>query len=205
MKKYLTLCLILATSFSIMAKDMQDEEFEEKRYYRLKVAGALPGTLESEVGEVDTGIGIEGFVEGVYRPSQRTEVAAGIGFQGHGNMETTNNGTQGTFYSVPLYVSLKSNLFGWPLYGKALGGVALNFKTSDFDAEYAYGLSEVKYDHGTYWALGAGVDLGRFEVEALYSVNSISFAYKDGTEEKTSGKILDKRITLGLSYSFDAK
>ncbi len=88
MKKYLTLSLILATSFSIMAKDMQDEEFEEKRYYRLKIAGALPGTLESEVGQVDTGIGIEAFAEGVYRPSEKTEVAAGLGFQGHGNIET---------------------------------------------------------------------------------------------------------------------
>lgn len=204
MRRFTTLCMILATSFSIMANDTKKEEFDSKKYIRIKAGGSLPGTLESDIDTLDTGIGMELMVEGVYRATENLEVASGIGFQGHGNMDTSY-GTQNSFYSVPLYISVKRNFFSLPIYAKGLGGLSLNMETDDFDYKYANGLSSVEYEHGYYWAAGAGIELGRIEVEALYSENKISFNYQESGEEKNSGKIVDKRITINLSYAFELK
>lgn len=62
-------------------------------------------------------------------------------------------------------------------------------------------MREIK--NGYYYGAGLGLDLGNFEIEALYSVNELEgkFDYTDGTTYYS--KMDNNRVSLGISYAFE--
>lgn len=141
--------------------------------------------------------GMEFMLESFYRPNKKIEVASGIGYQEHGKLK---DGGSKTFYSIPLYVSFKYNIFSSPLYTKFIGGFSLNKN------EFEYIDSTYKTNHGYYAGAGLGIEFWNIELEGIYSLNSISFHSKT-TDENTvvydnTKDIIYSRVSLNIAYKF---
>lgn len=190
MRKYIVIIMLLALSSLCFAGG-------EGKYLRIRLGGSFPGEIQ-DVNDTknDSKEGIEVMIEGVYRINDKFEVASGLGYQEHGKIKATD---ADTFYSIPLYISGKYNIFSGPLYAKILGGISFN--KSRFDISDAYSTN-----HGYYVGAGLGLEFGNFELEGMYSINSISFNYKtteDGEEiTKDTDDMLDIRIAASISYKF---
>jgi len=191
---------------------------KKNKFIRVKGYFDLPGQIggykyaqEGKIKLSDIDAGIEGMIEGVYRVSKKTEVAMGIGFQGLGNINTgavvsDNN------YAIPLYISVKRNLFKSPIYLKGAIGVTWNIGSDGLKAFVAsqenstLGLTKdsITLENGLYGAVGAGLDIWKFEVEGLYSVNTIVASYTSAGTQYTR-ELENHRISVGASYAFDWK
>ena len=195
---------------------INSDEIKEQsgKFVRLKVVGGIEGKIRMRDDDGKTTVGdrdndYEALVEGVYRINEFCEVSIGTGVQKFGKLFNYYNG----YYAIPLYFSTKYNLFKSPLYIKALGGIAYNIKssgTSQFYSDLATVASytgitkdDIKIKNGYYYGAGLGLDLGNFEIEALYSVNELEgkFDYTDGTTYKK--KMDNNRVSLGISYAFE--
>jgi len=187
------------------------------KFIRVKGYIGLPGELAGNRFGVDgttklanIDAGVEGMVEGVYRFSESGEIAMGLGIQGIGNINSAGV-VSGNNYAIPLYFSGKYNFFKSPIYMKGILGVTFNYGTDDLKTfiasqEDSLGLTKdsIDLEHGLYGALGFGVDIGKIEIEGLYSVNTISSSYTNPTDNKSYTRELENhRITVGASYAFD--
>ena len=187
------------------------------KFIRVKGYIGLPGELAGNRFGVDgttklanIDAGVEGMVEGVYRFSKSGEIAMGLGIQGIGNINSAGV-VSGNNYAIPLYFSGKYNFFKSPIYMKGILGVTFNYGTDDLKTfiasqEDSLGLTKdsIDLEHGLYGALGFGVDIGKIEIEGLYSVNTISSSYTNPTDNKSYTRELENhRITVGASYAFD--
>lgn len=205
---------------NMQSKEINDAEIEKmsevNKFIRIKGNFDLPGQIEGKSYSTnitkklaDLESGISGMVEGVYRINDKNEIALGLGIQGIGYLDTYY-GVQANNYAIPFYVSAKHNLFKLPLYVKALFGVTYNIGTDDLkyfitaqeDPTWGLAESDVEIDHGFYGGLGMGVDIGKIEVEALYSINTINATFQYSGSEY-SRELRNHRISLGLSYAFD--
>ena len=135
----------------------------------------------------------------------------GLGLQGIGNINS-NGVVSGNNYAMPLYFSGKYNFFKSPIYMKGILGVTFNYGTDDLrtfiasQENPALGLTKdsIDIENGLYGALGFGLDIWKFELEGLYSVNTISSSYINPTDSKSYTRELENhRITVGASYAFD--
>lgn len=197
MKKYLLVLMVVFSSLCLGEEIESVAGKKGEKYIRIRLGGSAEGEIQdSDDTKYDTKEGMEAMIEAVYRINKKFEVASGIGYQEHGKYDATD---KDTFYSIPLYISVKYNLFGSPFYTKVLGG--FSFNESKFDISDSY-----KTNHGYYVGAGLGVDIWNFELEGMYSVNSISFNTRqtvDSTEVVTdTSDILDMRITASISYKF---
>lgn len=188
------------------------------KFIRVKGYIGLPGELAGNKFGVDgttklanIDAGVEGMVEGVYRFSESGEIAMGLGVQGIGNINSAGV-VSGNNYALPLYFSGKYNFFKSPIYMKGILGVTFNYGTDDLKTfiasqeDVTLGLTKdsIDLEHGLYGALGFGVDIWKFEIEGLYSVNTISSSYTNPTDNKSYTRELENhRITVGASYAFD--
>jgi hypothetical protein len=197
MKKYL---LLFAVMFSSLCFGEEIENIAGKKgekYIRIRVGGSSEGEIkDANDTKYDLQEGIEVMVEAVYRINDKYEIASGIGYQEHGKYDVTD---KNTFYSIPLYFSLKYNIFGSPFYTKVLGG--FSFNKSRFDISDSYNTN-----HGYYAGAGFGLEFWNLELEGMYSVNSISFNSRETVGETEvvtdTADILDMRITASVSYKF---
>lgn len=231
MKKIFIICFIIIFSNFIYCEeenindvqyneakkvDKTTEEKEANKFIRIKGNFDLPGQIEGKSYSTsitkklaDLESGVSGMIEGVYRVNDKNEIALGLGVQGIGYLDTYY-GIQANNYAIPFYISAKHNLFSLPLYVKALFGVTYNIGTDDLkyfitaQENPTWGLAEndVEINHGFYGGLGMGLDIGRFEVEALYSINTINATFQYSGSEY-SRELRNHRISLGLSYAFD--
>lgn len=231
MKKIFIICFIIIFSNFIYCEeenindvqyneakkvDKTTEEKEANKFIRIKGNFDLPGQVEGKSYSTsitkklaDLESGVSGMIEGVYRVNDKNEIALGLGVQGIGYLDTYY-GIQANNYAIPFYISAKHNLFSLPLYVKALFGVTYNIGTDDLkyfitaQENPTWGLAEndVEINHGFYGGLGMGLDIGRFEVEALYSINTINATFQYSGSEY-SRELRNHRISLGLSYAFD--
>lgn len=197
MKKYLLVLMVILTSLCFGEKIESVAGEKGEKYIRIRLGGSAEGEIQdSDDTKYDIKEGMEVMIEAVYRINKKFEVASGIGYQEHGKNDATD---KDTFYSIPLYFSVKYNLFGSPFYTKVLGG--FSFNDSKFDISDSY-----KTNHGFYAGAGLGIDVYNFELEGMYSFNSISFNTRqtvNGTEVVTdTSDILDMRITASISYRF---
>lgn len=191
---------------------------EINKFIRIKGYLGLPGEVggyqfgaDGAVKLANIDAGIEGMVEGVYRFSERGEIAVGIGAQGIGNINS--GGTiGGNNYAFPFYFSGKYNLFKSPFYLKGIIGITINYGTEDLKTFIASqenpALSLTKdsitMENGLYGAIGAGIDLWKVEIEGLYSVNTISSSYTNPNDNaKYTRELENYRIAVGASYAFD--
>ena len=190
----------------------------KNKFIRVKGYLDLPGQLggykygaDGKIKLSNIDAGIEGMIEGVYRVSKKTEVAMGLGFQGLGNINTgavvsDNN------YAIPLYISVKRNLFKSPVYLKGIIGVTWNIGSDGLKAFVAsqenptLGLTKdsITLENGLYGAAGVGLDIWKFEIEGLYSVNTIVANYTNAGTKYTR-ELENHRISVGASYAFDWK
>lgn len=205
-------------SIQVESKDIEKIDKLEKtnKFVRVKGSFDLPGQVEGKsysdniTGKLaDLEAGISGMVEGVYRVNDKNEIAVGLGVQGIGYLDTYY-GVQENNYAIPLYISGKHNLFNLPLYVKGLFGVTYNIGTDDLkyfiavqeDPSWGLTESDIKIENGFYGGLGLGLDVGKVEVEALYSINIVNATFQYNSNEY-SKKLSNHRISLGLSYAFD--
>lgn len=196
------------------------EKKEINKFIRIKGYFDLPGEVggnqygsDGMVKLSDIDAGIEGMVEGVYRFSESGEVAVGIGVQGIGNINT-GTAIVGNNYAFPFYFSGKYNFFKSPVYLKGILGVTFNYGTDDlkdFIADQEDGTlgltgDDITLENGLYGAVGLGLDLGKFEIEGLYSLNTISSSYINPDDStKCTRELENYRISVGASYAFDWK
>ncbi len=196
----------------IVQKEKANKFIREKGYIELpgELAGSKFG-VDGTTKLADIDAGLEGMVEGVYRFSESGEIAMGLGVQGIGNINSAGT-VSGNNYAIPLYFSGKYNFFKSPIYMKGILGVTFNYATDDLrtfiagQEEPALGLTKdsIDMENGLYGALGFGVDIGKIEIEGLYSVNTISSSYTNPTDNKSYTRELENhRITVGASYAFD--
>lgn len=199
---------------------LREESKKTNKYIRLKGYFDLPGELvgesfvkggTSKLANIDAGL--EGMVEGVYRFSESGEIAMGLGIQRIGNINSAGL-VSGNNYALPVYLSGKYNIKKSPIYIKGLIGITFNYGSDDLKSFIAkqedpsLGLTKdsIDLEHGLYGALGLGIDIGKFEIEGLYSVNTISSSYTNPTDDKVYTRELENyRISIGASYAFDWK
>lgn len=188
------------------------------KFIRVKGYIGFPGELagnrfgvEGTTKLADIDAGAEGMIEGVYRFSKSGEIAMGVGIQGIGNINSAGV-ISGNNYAIPLYFSGKYNFFKSPIYMKGILGVTFNYGTDDLKTfivnqeDVTLGLTKdnIDIENGLYGALGFGLDIWKFEIEGLYSVNTISSSYINPTDSKSYTRELENhRITVGASYAFD--
>lgn len=242
MKKIITLCILSILSLPIYSnttnknltleankdnvkaeKEVKVVEPEKKiknKFIRIKGLYGMPGEISGykygEDGKVklsDIDAGIEGMVEGVYRINKSAEIAMGLGFQGLGYLDT-NGVVAENNYAIPLYISVKYNLFKSPIYLKGAIGVTWNIGTDDLKTFVAnqengsLGLTKdsINLQNGLYGAAGVGIDIWKFEIEGLYSVNQIVANYVNPVDSKQyTREVENHRISVGASYAFDWK
>ncbi len=186
------------------------------KFIRIKGYFGLPGELAgnkfgvdgtTKLADIDAGV--EGMIEGVYRFNKSGEIAMGLGIQGIGNINSAGT-VSGNNYAMPLYFSGKYNFFKSPIYMKGILGVTFNYATDDLrtfiagQEDPSLGLTKdsIDMENGLYGALGFGLDIWKFEVEGLYSVNTISSSYTKDSKSYTR-ELENHRITVGASYAFD--
>ena len=184
--------------------------YSSEKFIRLKVIGGIDGKVRTQLVGSDSKSTVwdrdndyEFIIEGVYRTGKTYEVAIGTGIQQFGKIDSSGN----KFYGTPFYLSAKRNFFKGPIYLKGIVGIVYNYDSTgikNFFLEHTSltGINKTEINNGYYYGGGVGIDLGNFEIEALYCVNELEAKFETNSGNYYS-KIDNNRISLGLSYAFE--
>ena len=109
-------------------------------------------------------------------------------------------------HSVPIYATARYNFRNdsdVTPYVKANLGFAVNSGKIDFQRINTPGIDEtaqMKFKHGFYYGVGAGVNYNNFNAEVMYKENQGQYK-NDNTGDKTDANY--KRVSVGVGYNFN--
>lgn len=198
--------LKLVVLFLLLTMTLQGTE-EKKIEYTTRIFGTvdIDGAVTSQNNlELNNSFGFQIFAEKFYRYSKELEFSYGIGIQMNENIKNDNISID-QYYSNPVYLSAKYNIFGQALYLKGKIGIPIN---NYIAFERVNNLSEssndvkVESSKDIFWGLSIGLDYDIYEWEMTYTINILEYSYlNNGKREKDT--LENIRVSIGYSQKIN--
>jgi hypothetical protein len=164
--------------------------------FGIDVSGAFSDSDNNK--ETNAAPGFIFTLERAYRVSPSIEYSFGVSYQGNDKIKTTT-GDIDNFYSIPVYIGVKYNIFEQALYIRTKLGFLVDHNNEKIE-NYLYSKAEdssidVKYKYGYYFSLGVGYDYGDWEMDISYNLTDLEYK----TDISESLTVENIRVSMGIS------
>lgn len=201
MKELKLIILFLLLTMTLQGTEEKKIEYTSRIFGTVDIDGAI--TSQNNL-ELNNNFGFQIFAEKFYRYSKELEFSYGIGIQMNEGVKNKVLSIE-QYYSTPLYISAKYNVFGQALYLKGKIGIPINnYLSFRKKINLTESSEEVEFENNqdVFWGLSIGLDYDIYEWEMTYTINSLEYSYLNkGIREKDT--LENIRVSIGYSQKIN--